>query len=485
MMKHSVTRRPWPQARPLSGLPFGVQMGVRWGVAGMLGVGLMLSAQAQGLKPSTRLDTSRIGQRISAPIAVKPTVQQADYIVAVVNSEPVTNNEVRTRMAVLQQQLAQQGGDMPSRAELGQAALERLIQEKAQLQVAKETGVKVDDLAVDAAEQSIARRNQIDVPEFRRRLTAEGLTVARFREELRQQITLSRLREREVEARVRVTDQEADQYLEDQKNNVDPSKLLVNLAQVLVVVPDGANPQQVAALEARAKRVLDRARLGDDFTALVQQYSDAPDKSNGGVMGMRPADRYPDLFLEATKEVGVGGVSAVVRSSAGFHILKVIEKAQGGLPASTITQSRARHILLRTSPQLSESAAVDKLSEFRRAIQAGRADFATLARENSQDGSAAKGGDLDWVNPGTFVPEFEEVMNTLSPGEIAQPLVSRFGVHLIQLMERRETKLTAAEQREVARGMLRDKKLEEAYVNWAQDVRGRAYVELREPPQNE
>lgn len=478
MMKHSATHRDsWPRAPR--------QPGQLVSMACLLGAGLMLGAHAQGLRPSLQIDTSRIGQRISTPATRPAAVQQADYIVAVVNSEPVTNNEVRTRMGVLQQQLAQQGGDMPTRAELGQAALERLIHEKAQLQVAKDSGIKVDDAAVDAAELSIARRNQIDVPEFRRRLKLEGLTIERFREELRQQITLSRVREREVEGRVRVTDAEADQFLDDQKNNVDPSKLLVNLSQVLVVVPDSANPQQVAALEARAKRVLDRARLGDDFTALVQQYSDAPDKSTGGVMGMRPADRYPDLFIEATKDIGVGGVSAVVRSSAGFHILKVMEKAQAGMPATTITQSRARHILLRTGPQLSEAAAIEKLAAFRRSIQSGKADFATLARENSQDGSAANGGDLNWVNPGTFVPEFEDVMNALSPGDIAPPTVSRFGVHLIQLLERREAQLTPAEQREVARGLLREKKLEEAYVTWAQEVRGRAYVELRDPPHNE
>lgn len=456
---------------------------VRAGWVCLLGSSLALAAaQAQGLKPSTQLNPSRIGQRIPAS-ATSSAPQQADFIVAVVNSEPITNYEVVQRLAIVEQQLSQQGGALPPRSVVTREVLERLINEKAQLQQAKETGIKVDEAAVDLAEQNVARRNQVDVPEFRRRLRAEGMSNERFREDLRQQLTLSRLREREVEGRVKITDQDIDQYIADERSNVDPSRLSLNLAQVLVAVPETATAPQIAALEARARRVLDRARSGDDFAALVQEYSDAPEKVAGGVMGLRPADRYPGLFVDATKDVNVGGVSAVVRSGAGFHVVKVMEKTQAGVPSAVITQSRARHILLRLTPQLSEAAALEKLFEFRRSIQSGKADFATLARENSQDGSAAQGGDLGWVNPGTFVPEFEDVMNGLAPGEIAPPLVSRFGVHLIQLMERREAKLTAAEQREVARNFVREKKLDEAYANWAQEVRGRAYVELREPPE--
>jgi peptidyl-prolyl cis-trans isomerase SurA len=447
----------------------------------LLGAGLATAAQAQGLKPSLQLSPGSL-QRSPAALA-PPKVQSADFIVAVVNSEPVTNHEVRLRLAGAEQQLAQQGGEMPSRAVLTREVLERLINERAQLQLARETGLRADDAAVDLAEQNLARRNQVDVTELRRRLSQEGMNIERFRDDLRQQVLLSRLREREVETRVRVSEQDVDQFLADERNNTDPVRLIVNLAQILVAVPDAANPQQVAALEARARRVLERARLGDDFVALVQEYSDAPERTVGGVMGMRPADRYPGLFIDATRDLGVGAVSAVVRSGAGFHVLKVMEKEQAGMPGTTVTQSRARHILLRTTAQLSEEAAIGKLAAFRRDVQAGRADFAALARDNSQDGSASQGGDLGWVNPGSFVPEFEAVMNGLGPGEIAAPMVSRFGVHLIQLMERREAKLSPAEEREMARGVLREKKLDEAYVNWAREVRGRAYVELRDPPE--
>jgi peptidyl-prolyl cis-trans isomerase SurA len=256
----------------------------------------------------------------------------------------------------------------------------------------------------------------------------------------------------------------------------------INLAQILISVPDGATPVQVEALQARAQRALDRARAGNDFVALVSEFSDASDLANGGQLGLRTVERYPPLFLDATRTLGVGGISGIVRSGAGFHILKVIEKNSATLPSMTVNQTRARHILLRATPEQSEGAAVEKLKEFRRRILAGQADFAALAREHSQDGSAAQGGDLGWANPGMFVPEFEDVMNRLTPNQISEPLVSRFGVHLIQLTERRNTTLSPSEQRETVRGILREKKLEETYTTWVQDLRGRAYVELREPP---
>ena len=200
-------------------------------------------------------------------------------------------------------------------------------------------------------------------------------------------------------------------------------------------------------------------------------------------MGLRSADRYPPLFVEATQSLRAGGLAGPVRSAAGFHILKVIEKRQGGLPDAVVAQTRARHILLRLTPQLTEAAAIEKLAGFKKRIAAGQADFAALARENSQDGSAKQGGDLGWAPAGAFVPEFEKVMNALAPNQVSDPLVSRFGVHLLQVLERREVPVSARDQREMVRGMLREKKQEEALVRWAEDIRGRAYVEFREPPQ--
>lgn len=440
---------------------------------------LVLPSQAQGLRPATRMTPAA-----STVTAAQGAVRQADFIVAVVNSEPITNHDVAVEVQRVQQQYAQQRQALPDVRELTRQVLERLINEKAQLQLARETGIKVDEPSVDQAEQGVALQNQLSVAELHRRIAQDGIASRQFREQLRNQLLLTRLREREVEPRVRVSDLEVEQYLQEQlaASNV-PSNLQINIAQLLVAVPENASESQVATLQAKAQRALERARSGEDFTALVRELSDAADRANGGQLGLRPADRYPALFLDAVRPLTVGGISELVRSGAGFHVLKLVEKRNAGLPPMSITQSRARHILLRPNAQLSEADARDKLNDFRRRIQTGQTDFATLARENSQDGSAEQGGDLGWAYPGQFVPEFEAVMNRLAPGQIAEPLISRFGVHLIQLLERRNTRLGEREQREMVRNMLREKKLDEAFVNWAQDVRARAYVEMREPPQ--
>lgn len=437
-----------------------------------------LLSQSQGLRPSGASGIAMPSVR-SQPSAPLP----ADFIVAVVNSEPITNNEVRAEVQRVLQQLAQQRKPQPEIKEVARQVLEGLINQKVQLQLARESGVRVDDQAVEQGLQNIARQNQMDVAELQRRIAAEGGDVAQFRAQLRDQLLLTRLREREIEPRVRVSDLEVDQYLREQQTNTDPASMEINLAQLLVSIPDAATQTQIDALQARAKRALERARAGEDFTALVRELSDATDRSNGGQLGLRSADRYPPLFLEATQNVRVGEYSELVRSGAGFHVLKVLHKSTAGSPAMTVTQSRARHILLLVTAQVSEMAAREKLIQFKRRILAGQADFAQLARENSQDGSAAQGGDLGWAGPGMFVPEFEEALNRLAPAQISDPLVSRFGVHLIQLLERRTVALSPREQREAVRAMLREKKLEESYLSWAQEQRGRAYVELREAPQ--
>jgi len=406
----------------------------------------------------------------------------ADFIVAVVNSEPITNNDVRVGVQLLSEQMIAQKQAQPSPQALRQSVLERLINERAQLQVAAEIGVRVDDAAVDAAEQNIARQNQVDVATLRQRLAREGVDAAAFRARLRDQLLLSRVREREVDSRVKVTDQDVDRYLSElQAQNSDPLTQEINIAQVLIAVPENATAEQTAALQAQAQSVLQRARSGEDFAALVKQFSDA-EQANGGQMGLRRGERYPPLFMDAVQRVEVGGLSNVVRSGAGFHILKVVDRRASAVPTITVVQSRARHILLRLSPELTQAAALDRLAAYRQRIASGQADFAALAREFSQDGSASQGGDLGWAGPGMFVPEFEEAMNRLAPMEIGQPLVSRFGVHLIQLLDRRKADLSPREMREYVRNTLRETRIEEAYATWARDTRGRAFVELREPP---
>lgn len=412
--------------------------------------------------------------------AQKP--RQADFIVAVVNAEPITNNDVRVGVQLLSEQMVAQKQVQPEPEALRQSVLERLINERAQLQVAAETGVRVDDAAVDAAEENIARQNQIDVATLRQRLAKDGVDPGTLRSRLRDQLLLGRLREREVDSRVRVTDQDVDRYLSDmQAQNADPMTQEINIAQILIAVPENATPDQISALQAQAGAVLQRARAGEDFATLVKQFSGA-EQANGGQMGLRRGERYPPLFMDAVQRVEVGGLSGVVRSGAGFHILKVVDRRASAVPTKTVVQSRARHILLRLSPDLTRAAALDRLAGYRQRIASGQADFAALAREFSQDGSASQGGDLGWASPGMFVPEFEDAMNRLAPMEIGQPLVSRFGVHLIQLLDRRKVDLSPREMREYVRGVLRETRIDEAYVTWARDIRGRAFVELREPP---
>ncbi len=409
--------------------------------------------------------------------------QSADYIVAVVNSEPITNNEVRQRAARLQQQLASQNQPAPARDVLAREALERLVLERVQVQLAREGGIKVDDYAINQAEQSVARQNDVSVDEMYRRLAADGISRERFRDELRTQLLSLRVRERDVEARVRVTDLDVDQYLREQQQAAGSGQLELNLGHIFIRVAESATPVQAAEREKRASQVMAQLKAGGDFAQLAREYSDAPEGSRGGELGLRPADRYPDLFVSSTQGAPVGGLVGPVRSPAGYHILKVVERSRAGALAATAIENHARHILLRLQPGVSERQAAERLEELRTRVVDGKADFAQLAREYSQDGSAKDGGDLGWALPGRYVPEFEQALANLAPGQVSHPVVTRFGVHLIQLLEHREVKLNQRQQRDMVREAVREKKLDEAFADWMRDARARAYVEYREPPQ--
>jgi len=410
--------------------------------------------------------------------------RSVDYIVAVVNSEPITNNEVQNLKLRLEKQL-QPGSATPNAQMLTQQALDQLINEKAQMQQARDNGIRIDDAEVDQTELNISRQNQVSKEELYKRVALEGLSVSAFRDQLRSQLMISRLREREVDNRARISDTEVEQYIQGQQAG-SPSvsnQIDVNLGMILIAVPENSSDQELAELKIKAQQIAQRAKSGESFAALAQAFSQALDKgANGGEMGMRPTDRYPTLFIDSTQNLSKGQVSDPVRSGAGFHILKVLERKQSDMSSTLIVQTRARHILLRTGNDLPETAARSRLVSYKQRIQAGT-DFADLARQFSQDGSASAGGDLGWSSPGQFVPEFEEVMARLRPGQISDPLISRFGAHLIQVMERREVPLSVREQREMVRTQLREKKIEELYSAWVEELRGRAYVELRDPPQ--
>ena len=415
-------------------------------------------------------------------LAHAQTSRPADSIVAVVNSEPITQSEVRAAVQRASRDLAQQRIAAPPADELERRVLERLINERAQLQHARETGIRVDEAAIDQAEQGVARQNQIDVAELRMRVARDGFSVAQFRSQLRDQLTLSRLHERDVEGRLRITEADIDAALaEQQAGQTDPLVQDINLANLLVSVPENATTEQAAQRMLQAQKVLDRLRSGENFAALVSELS-AGDRANGGQLGLRRADRYPPAFVAATQNLTAGQVSEIVRSGAGFHILKVIEK-KAPSQVRTAVQTHARHILLRPGPQLTQAAAVAQAADFKKRIDSGTATFQALAREHSQDGSAPQGGDLGWAGQGAFVPEFEEPMNRLADGQLSGPVVSRFGVHLIQVLERRRVELSEREVRESIRAQLKESRYEAAFASWAQDIRANAFVELREAAQ--
>ncbi len=401
----------------------------------------------------------------------------ADFIVAVVNSTPITNVELQLRLLRVQQQLSRQG-NVPPRSQLLREVLERLILERAQLQLARELGVTPDEAAVDQAVDNVALQNQVSLEELKRRLSADGVDYARFRADVRDELTLVRLREREVDSRVKVSEQDIDQFFRDRQAQAGAEPERIQLAQILVAVPESATADQVRALQAKAQRALDRVRAGEAFDGVAAEVSDAADRAAGGDLGLRPVDRLPSLFVDAVRDLKDGALAGPLRSGAGFHVLQLVKRSRDAA-ALTVIQTRARHILFKSGPKFNEAQATAKLLEFKRQIVAGQADFAALARDNSEDGSAKAGGDLGWASAGMFVPEFEQVMNQLAPGQIADPLVSRFGVHLLQVMARREAPLSEREQRELARNLVREKKIEEAFILWQQEVRGRAYVEFR------
>jgi peptidyl-prolyl cis-trans isomerase SurA len=402
-----------------------------------------------------------------------------DWIAAVVNQELVTAGEVEQRVARARAEASRAGVTLPADAELRRQVFDALIDERVIVTNARDGGVRVDDAELDRAVQNVAAQNQMSVEVLRDRLRAEGLDFARFRANLRDQILVERLREREVYSRIRITDEEIDRYLAQQRDAAAAGAEL-NVAQVLVTVPEGADEATVAARRARIDAALARIRSGEDFARVARELSEDGNRERGGEIGMRPAARLPDLFVAAVRPLQPGQVSEVIRSGAGFHVLKLLERSDAG--PGRVTQTRARHVLLRSSAQLPATVAAQRLSEYRRQIEGGQRSFEDIARQFSEDGSAAAGGDLGWSVPGTMVPEFEQAMDALPVGGLSEPVVSRFGVHLIQVIERRQVAVEPRQQREQARVALREQKFEQTYLDWAKELRSRAYVELRDPP---
>jgi len=401
-----------------------------------------------------------------------------DRIVAVVGKEVVTQSELAERRDFAERQLRRQGTPLPDRMLLERQILDRLIIDKAQLQLARDSGIRVEELQLDRALERVAENNSMSLAAFRRALEKDGVPYERFREEVRQQIQMQRLREREVDDRIEVSDAEIDQFLAEAKAG-GSARSEYNLAHVLVRLPEQASPEQLDAARKKAERARAEALAGTDFAKVAASYSDAPDALQGGAMGWRPENRLPELFANAVKGMKTGEVSGVLRSPGGFHVLKVIERRGSGEEGAPVQQTRARHILIRTSEVVSEADARRRLADLRERIVTGGADFGELARLNSADGSASRGGELDWLLPGDTVPDFERAMDALKVGEISQPVKSPFGWHLIQVEERRAAGVSPERRRMQARQAIKERKSEEAYQDWLRQLRDRTYVELR------
>lgn len=407
-----------------------------------------------------------------------PQMQVAtiDAVVAVVNDDVITRHELDERLRMVTEQLKRQGTPLPEPGVLEKQILERMITEMLQAQYARENGVRVDDAQLDLAITRIAKQNNFaTLADFMAKLESEGVNVKKFREEIRAEIVSTRLREREVESKLVISDSEVDNYLANKARSGMENEEY-HLAHILVVVPEQASADKIRAARERADQAAAQLAAGADFAQVAAGFSDAKDALKGGDLGWRPGDRIPPLFMNELQTLKAGQNTAVLRSPSGFHILKLVEKRNGSAPV-VITQTHARHILIKTSEIVSEAEAKKLISEVKQRIDAG-ASFADQAKRFSQDGSAQQGGDLDWLSPGQTVPEFEEAINKLKVGEIGM-VQTQFGWHLIQVLERRNTDVSEQQKRQQARISIGTFKSEELYQDWLRQLRDRAFIEYR------
>ena len=420
--------------------------------------------------PSPRLDTL-----LTSP--VKPGgVIELDRIVAVVNNEVITMNDLNERMATVGAQLKKQGTQLPPADVLRKQLLDRMVLDLVEIQEAKESGIKIDDATLDKTLQRIADENSLSMTEFKRLTEQDGIRWTKFREEIRGEVMKTRLREREVGGNINVTDAEIDTQLllEAREASTDQE---FRLAHILVLVPEQATSAQIDARRKRALQALAELRKGADFAQISAQYSEAPDALQGGNLGWRPSGRLPAIFLEALSALKPGEVTDILRSANGFHIVKLLDK-RGRNDQPTIQQTRARHILIKPKEGVTDDDARERLSRLRERIVGG-ADFAELAKVHSDDPSATKGGELGWLSPGDTVPEFERTMNQLRDNEISAPIQSQFGWHLLQVEERRTEGVTEERRRAAARNVIRLRKTDEAVDDWLRQAKDRAFVELK------
>jgi peptidyl-prolyl cis-trans isomerase SurA len=412
-----------------------------------------------------------------------------DTIIAVVNSEVITLKELEDRLKLIERRMQREKIQMPARDVLKGQLLERMIVNRAQIQLAKESGIRVDDIMLDRSVARIAEQNNLSIQSFRDQLEKDGIPFSRFLEEIREEITLQRLREKEVDNKLQISESEIDNFIAASAGKTQGAEDEINIAHILVRVPENASAQQIADRRQRAETAMSQLKSGGDFAKIAASFSDASDAMTGGLIGWRSQSRLPQLYVEVTEKLAPNEVSAIVRSANGFHILKLLGKRSasevqsGG--ARMVQQTKARHILIKVNQVVPASEAKRKLTELKTRLNNKAAKFEDLAKLYSNDLSASKGGDLGWVYPGDTVPEFERAMNALQPGQVSEPVESPFGYHLIQVVERKTEEISRERLRLTARQALRDRKLEEAYEDWLRQLRDRAYVEYRQDEINQ
>jgi peptidyl-prolyl cis-trans isomerase SurA len=404
-----------------------------------------------------------------------------DSIAIVVNDEVITRNELAGRVRDIAARMKAQNAPLPEEADLQRQVAERMIVERAQMQLAKEMGVRVDDAMLDRAIGRIAEGQNMTVQALRDQMEKEGIKYSAFREDIRGEIMMQRLREHEVDNKIQISDAEIDTYMAAEKAATG-EKVEIEIAQILVRISENSSPEQIAARKARADEVVRQLRVGADFGKMAGTYSEAPDALKGGMVGWRNPELLPPMFATELQKLSPGQITPVLRSATGFHVLKMVNKRSAAAEPekAVVTQSRVRHIMLKVTPAMTADDAKKRLAELKAQIESKSARFEDLARANSQDASSTKGGDLGWLSPGDAMPEFESVVAALPPGKLSDVIQTPIGFHLIEVLERKTDDVSGSRARDAARQVIRERKLQEAAEEWARQIRDRAYVEFRE-----
>jgi len=439
-----------------------------------------------------------------ASLAPSNTLNLSDGIAAVVNKQVITRLQLERDVALTKTQLAMQNVPLPDDESLRKQVLQRMITELLIEQETKRLNIRVSDEQLQMAVATIAQRNRMTPEQLRREVERTGLQWDNYLHDLSHEIRNERLRQLVVDNQITISDAEIDAFLKTQANEDDNARStnaasndLLRLAQILVRVPENATPEQTAQLRSRAEALLAQAQLDENFAQLAATFSDGAEGANGGDLGERALDNWPDLFSQAVRPLPAGGVSGLIRSGNGFHILKVVSRAtntstnapENSTPqlqlaqgAMVVTQTHARHILLKASPAMTQTRATQRLAQLRQRIEMGES-FEDLARRYSEDASAPQGGDLGWTSPGEMVPAFEQAMQALAPGQVSEVIQTPFGWHLIRVEARRSKDVKDQTRRLQARQILFQRRAEPAFEDWLSQLQGQAYIDNRLEPQ--